>query len=123
NEAARIIREDPNVAGVMAFMGVSGSSATLNLGRMIVTLKPRRERGTPDEVIQQLRPKLTGIPGFKVYLQNIPIIRLPGPLSKTQYQFTLQDIDTKELFAFVPKLVEAIGKLPGFQDVTSDLLI
>ena len=123
NEAARIIREDPNVAGVMAFMGVSGSSATLNLGRMIVTLKPRSKRGTPDEVIQELRPKLTGIPGFKVYLQNIPIIRLPGPLSKAQYQYTLQDIDTKELFGFVPKLVDAISKLEGFQDVTSDLLI
>jgi len=123
NEAARIIREDNNVAGVMAFMGVSGSSATLNLGRMIVTLKPRRERGTPDEIIQELRPKLTGIPGFKVYLQNIPIIRLPGPLSKAQYQYTLQDIDTKELFAFVPKLIDALSKLEGFQDVTSDLLI
>jgi HAE1 family hydrophobic/amphiphilic exporter-1 len=123
NEAARIVREDPNVAGVMAFMGVSGSSATLNVGRMIVTLKPRSERGSPDEVIQELRPKLTGIPGFKVYLQNIPIIRIGGQLTKTQYQYTLQDIDTKELFAFVPKLVDVIGKLPGFQDVTSDLLI
>ncbi|HET7063215.1 MAG TPA: efflux RND transporter permease subunit [Rudaea sp.] len=123
NAAAKIIREDPNVAGVMAFMGVSGSSATLNVGRMIVTLKPRSERASPDEVIQELRPKLTGIPGFKVYLQNIPIIRIGGQLTKTQYQYTLQDIDTKELFAFVPKLVDAIGKLPGFQDVTSDLLI
>jgi hydrophobe/amphiphile efflux-1 (HAE1) family protein len=123
NEAAKIIREDKNVAGVMAFMGVSGSSATLNLGRMIVTLKPRSVRGTPDEVIQELRPKLAGIPGFKVYLQNIPIIRIGGVLTKTQYQYTLQDIDTKELFAFVPKLVEVIAKLPGFQDVTSDLLI
>jgi HAE1 family hydrophobic/amphiphilic exporter-1 len=123
NAAAKIIREDKNVAGVMAFMGVSGSSATLNLGRMIVTLKPRSERGTPDEVIQELRPKLAGIPGFKVYLQNIPIIRLPGPLSKAQYQYTLQDIDTKELFAFVPKLIDAIAKLDGFQDVTSDLQI
>src|SRR5262249_49790899 len=59
----------------------------------------------------------------KVYLQNIPIIRLPGPLTKAQYQYTLQDIDTKELFAFVPKLVDAVSKLEGFQDVTSDLLI
>jgi len=122
-EAARIIRDDPNVAGVMAFMGVSGSSATLNVGRMIVTLKPRSQRGSPDEVIQELRPKLTGIPGFKVYLQNIPVIRIGGQLTKTQYQYTLQDIDTKELFAFVPKLVDALSKLEGFQDVTSDLLI
>ena len=123
NEAAKIIREDPNVAGVMAFMGVSYSSVTLNLGRMIVALKPRSERGTPEQVIQELRPKLAGIPGFKVYLQNIPIIRIGGQLTKTQYQYTLQDIDTKELFAFVPKLVDAVGKLEGFQDVTSDLLI
>jgi len=122
-QAAKIIRDDPNVAGVMAFMGVSGSSATLNLGRMIVALKPRKDRGSPDEVIQELRPKLTGIPGFKVYLQNIPIIRIGGQLTKTQYQYTLQDTDTKELFAFVPKLVAAISKLEGFQDVTSDLLI
>ena len=89
NEAAKIIRDDPAVQGVMAFIGVSGSSASLNLGRMIVTLKPRSERGSPDEVIQELRPKLTGIPGFKVYLQNIPIIRIGGQLTKTQYQYTV----------------------------------
>jgi HAE1 family hydrophobic/amphiphilic exporter-1 len=121
--AAKIIRADPNVAGVMAFIGVSGSSSTLNLGRMIVTLKPRSERGSPEEVIQELRPKLQGIPGFKVYLQNIPIIRIGAHLTKTEFQYTLQDIDTRELFAFVPKLVDAVSKLDGFQDVTSDLLI
>ena len=121
--SAEIVRQDKNIQGVMSFIGVSQSSSTLNLGRMIVTLKPRGERGSPDEVIQELRPKLTSIPGFKVYLQNIPIIRIGGQLTKTQYQYTLQDVDTKQLFAFVPKLVEAIAKLPGFQDVTSDLLI
>jgi HAE1 family hydrophobic/amphiphilic exporter-1 len=123
SEAAKIIREDPSVAGVMAFMGVSGSSATLNLGRMIVALKPRGERGSPDQVIQELRPKLNGIPGFKVYLQNVPIIRIGAHLTKTEFQYALQDTDTKELFAFVPKLVDAVAKLEGFQDVTSDLLI
>ncbi|HXD83522.1 MAG TPA: efflux RND transporter permease subunit, partial [Rudaea sp.] len=122
-EAAKIIRADRNVDGVLSFIGVSGSSSTLNLGRMIVTLKPRNERVSPEDVIQELRPKLTGIPGFKVYLQNIPIIRIGGHLTKTQYQYTLQDTDTHELFAFVPKLVAAIEKLPGFQDVTSDLQI
>src|SRR5207344_168714 len=93
--AAEIIRQDRNIDGVMSFIGVSNSAATLNLGRMIVTLKPRSERLSPDEIIQELRPKLTGIPGFKVYLQNIPIIRIGGQLTKTQYQYTLQDIDTK----------------------------
>ncbi len=122
-QAAEIVRQDSNIQGVMSFIGVSGSSPTLNLGRMIVTLKPHSERLSPDEIIQELRPKLTGIPGFKVYLQNIPIIRIGGQLTKTQYQYTLQDIDTSELFAFVPKLVDAISKQQGFQDVTSDLLI
>jgi len=122
-EAAKIIRADRNVEGVLSFIGISGSASTLNLGRMIVTLKPRSERASPEAVIQELRAKLTGIPGFKVYLQNIPIIRIGGHLTKTQYQYTLQDTDTHELFAFVPKLVAAIAKLPGFQDVTSDLQI
>ncbi|MBS0457093.1 MAG: efflux RND transporter permease subunit [Proteobacteria bacterium] len=122
-QAAKIIRADHNVDGVLSFIGISGSASTLNLGRMIVTLKPSNERASPEAVIEELRPKLTGIPGFKVYLQNIPIIRIGGHLTKTQYQYTLQDTDTHELFAFVPKLVAAVAKLPGFQDVTSDLQI
>jgi len=121
--AADIIRQDKSISGELSFIGVSGSSATLNLGRMIVSLKPREERSSPDDVIQELRPKLQGIPGFKVYLQNIPIIRIGGVLTKTQYQYTLQDTDTKQLFDAIPKLVDAIAKQPGFQDVTSDLLI
>jgi len=122
-QAAALVAADPNVKGVMSFIGVSGSSGTLNLGRMVVALKPAKHRPSSQQVIQELRPKLQGIPGFKVYLQNIPIIRLGGSLTKTQYQYTLQDIDTKELFAFVPKLVDAMNALPGFQDVTSDLQI
>ena len=122
-EAAKIIQADPNVRGVMSFIGVSGSSATMNLGRMVIALKPANQRLSSTDVIQELRPKLNGIPGFKVFLQNIPIIRLGAHLTQTQYQYTLQDIDTKELFTFVPKLVDAIRKLPGFQDVISDLLI
>jgi HAE1 family hydrophobic/amphiphilic exporter-1 len=123
NEAAKIIRDDPNVDSVMSFIGVSGYAPTLNLGRMIITLKPRSERGSPDDVIQELRPKLTGIPGLRVYLQNLPIIRIGAVLTKTQYQYTLQDTDTHELFDAVPKVVDAISRLDGFQDVTSDLQI
>jgi HAE1 family hydrophobic/amphiphilic exporter-1 len=122
-QAEKIIAADPNVGRVMSFIGVSGSSSTLNLGRMVIALKPQNQRPSSQDVLQELRPRLNGIPGFKIYLQNIPIIRLGGHLTQTQYQYTLQDIDTKELFAFVPKLVDTIAKLPGFQDVTSDLLI
>ncbi len=120
-QTAEILRADPNVEKVVSFVGSGGSSQTLNLGRIILKLKPRSERLSADAVIQGLRPKLGSIPGFKAYLQNVPIIRIGGMLTKTQYQYTLQDTDIERLFHWVPKLVSALTELPQFQDVTSDL--
>jgi len=122
-QAADIIIKDPNVDNVMAFVGAGGSSATLNLGRMIVNLKPPHERKSADTVVQELRPKLQGIAGLQAFPQNLPLIRIGGKLTNSTYQFVLQDTDTKRLFEWTPKLVSAIGKLPGFLDVTSDMLI
>ncbi|HTP96611.1 MAG TPA: efflux RND transporter permease subunit, partial [Burkholderiales bacterium] len=122
-QAAAIIKADPAIESVMAFIGAGGSSTSLNLGRMFIVLKPRGQRGTPDEVIQRLRPKVQTIPGLKVFLQNVPTIRLGGQLTKTQYQFTLQDADTERLFHWVPIIEARMAKLPGFQDVTTDLQI
>ena len=123
HEAAAIIRADPNVENVLAFMGAGGSSATLNVGRMIVRLKPFRERPSADDVIQEMRPKLQGILGLQVFLQNLPLIRIGGRLTNSTYQFTLLDTDTKQLFEWTPKVIAALARLPGFQDVTSDMLI
>ena len=123
-QAAAIVKEDPAVESVMSFIGAGGAGATaLNLGRIFIVLKPRHERATPDEIIQRLRPKLAVVPGFRVFLQNIPTIRIGGQFSKTQYQFTLQNADTDELFQWTPVITERISKLPGFQDVTNDLQI
>ena len=123
-QAAAIVKEDPAVESVMAFIGAGGAGATsLNLGRMFIVLKPRHERGTADEILQKLRPKLGAVPGLKVFLQNIPTIRIGGQLTKTQYQFTLQNADTDELFQWIPVIQDKLTKLPGFQDVTSDLQI
>jgi hydrophobe/amphiphile efflux-1 (HAE1) family protein len=122
--AAAIVKDDPAVESVMSFVGGGGGGASaLNLGRMFIVLKPRAERGTPDEIIQKLRPKLGVVPGLKVFLQNIPTIRIGGQLTKTQYQFTLQNADSEELFQWVPLIQDRLAKLPGFQDVTSDLQI
>ena len=123
HEAATIIRADPNVENVLAFMGAGGGSQTLNVGRMIVRLKPFRERPSADDVIQEMRPKLQGIPGLQVFLQNLPLIRIGGRLTNSTYQFTLLDTDTQQLFEWTPKVIAALAKLPGFQDVTSDMLI
>jgi HAE1 family hydrophobic/amphiphilic exporter-1 len=121
--AAEIIRADPNVDNVLSFVGSGGSSQSLNLGRLLIKLKPAGERLSADAVIQELRPKLQGITGMQVFLQNLPIIRIGGKLTNSTYQFTLQDTDTKRLFEWAPKLVAALGKQSGFQDVGSDMLI
>jgi HAE1 family hydrophobic/amphiphilic exporter-1 len=109
----------------MAFIGpsTSGSSQTLNLGRILIGLKSRKERPHADEVMQRLRPKLQSIPGIKVYLQNLPTIRIGGVLTKSQYQYTLQDSDADELYKWAPVIEEKMRSTPGFQDVTSDLQI
>ncbi len=122
-QAVDILRKDPNVANVMAFVGAGGSSATLNLGRMIVNLKPPRERRSADEVVQEIRPKLQNIPGLTAFPQNLPLIRIGGKLTNSTYQFVLQDTDTKQLFEWTPRLVAALSKVPGFLDVNSDMLI
>jgi HAE1 family hydrophobic/amphiphilic exporter-1 len=124
-QAANIVRADPNVAAVMAFIGPSssGSSQTLNLGRIFVRLKPRAERLPADAIIQELRPKLSSIPGLKVYPQNIPPIRIGGKVTKSEYQYTLQDADTTELYHWAPILEAKLRELPGFVDVNSDLQI
>ncbi|MGA8276682.1 MAG: efflux RND transporter permease subunit [Rhodanobacteraceae bacterium] len=122
-QVSAIMRADPNVDGVLSFVGSGGSSATLNTGRMIVRLKPLSERVSADEVIQEMRAKLHGIPGFEVFMQNLPLIRVGGHLTSSTYQFALQDTDTERLFKWTPKVVAALSKEPGFQDVDSDMLI
>jgi len=119
-----VVQQDPNVHSFSSTVGAGGPSPTGNLGRIFITLKPRNERKLhADEVIQQLRPKLSKIPGIQVFLQNPPPIRIGGQLTKAQYQFTLQSPEIKELYEHAPKLEAKIRELPGIQDVTSDLQI
>jgi HAE1 family hydrophobic/amphiphilic exporter-1 len=122
-QAEAIIRADPNVDAVMSFIGASGSSQSLNLGRVFVRLKPRNQRPASTVVIQNLRPQLAAIPGFKVFLQNIPAIRIGGKLTKSQYQYVIQDADIDELYKWAPILTDKLHAAPGFQDVNSDLQI
>ena len=119
---AAIVAEDPNVQSFMSTVGAGGVRPTANTGTMFMRLKPRGERKlTPDQVIQQLRPKLAAVPGIKVYMQNPPIIRIGGQITSAQYQYTLQDTDLAELYQWTDNLVGRIRELPGFIDVTSNL--
>ena len=121
-QLAAIVAEDPNVDGFRSSVGVGGVSATANSGTIFIRLKPRSERSlSADEVIQELRPKLSAVPGIRVSLQNPPVIRVGGRLSRSLYQFTLQSPDSEELFRYAPVLEEKIRTAPEFQDVNSDL--
>ena len=122
--AAKIVGADPNVDGFMSSIGASGASATLNQGRMFMRLKPLSERKlSADQIIQELRKKLSVIPGITVYMQNPPLIRIGGHLTQALYQYSLQDTDTKELYHWAPILTQKLSQQSGFQDVASDLQI
>ncbi|MCL4524692.1 MAG: efflux RND transporter permease subunit, partial [Acidobacteria bacterium] len=95
-----------------------------NTGRIFMRLKPRNERKlSADEVIQELRPKFAKVPGIRVFMQNLPPIRIGGQLTKSQYQFTLQSPSTTELYEQAIQLEARLRDIPGLQDVTSDLQI
>jgi len=120
--AAKIVADDPNVEGFMSAIGASGSSATLNQGRMFIRLKDERKLNA-NQIIQELRVKFAQLPGFNVFMQNPPLIRIGGHTTKALYQYSLQDTDVNELFRWAPILTRKLSQQPGFQDVTSDLQI
>ena len=124
-KVAEIVRQDPNEVAFMSSIGGGGpSSSAVNTGRMFIRLKPRSERKlNADGVIEELRPKLSVVPGMRVFMQNLPPIRIGGQLTKSQYQFTLQSPDTDELYAGSEKLEARLRTLPLLQDVASDLQI
>ncbi len=120
--AARI-RENPHVQDTMSFIGVGGSSLQMNLGRIVITLDPRAQRPSAEAIMQMLRPQLSDIPGVKVFLQNLPTIRLGGVITKSQYQLALQSADLEELYQWAPRIEARMRTIPGIQDVASDLQI
>jgi HAE1 family hydrophobic/amphiphilic exporter-1 len=122
-QAARIVQAQPYVESFFSGIGASGSSVVMNTGRIFMLLKPRSERASADEIVQDLRRKLSGIPGVNVYPQVLPTIRIGGNLTKGQYQYTLQDADLQSLYRWSPVMFERMKSLPGFLDVNSDLQI
>ncbi|MEW6602794.1 MAG: efflux RND transporter permease subunit, partial [Nitrospirota bacterium] len=119
-----IVFQDPNVEAFMSAVGAGGSRVASNGGFMFLKLKPREERSmNADQIIQNLRPKVMGVPGIFMFMQNPPPIRLEATISKAQYQFVLQSPDTEELYANASAFETKLRGLPMLQDVTSDLQI
>ncbi|WP_291986081.1 MdtB/MuxB family multidrug efflux RND transporter permease subunit [Luteitalea sp.] len=120
--AARAILEEPEVKGLSSFIGVDGANATLNSGRMLVTLAPRDERTrSATEIIAALRDRVARVPGITLYMQPVQDLTIEDRVSRTQFQFTLEDPDAARLGVWVPKLVERLQQSPELSDVASDL--
>jgi len=118
--AAAVVLKDPAIATVGSAIGGGGSSG-LNTGRMFISLKPEGERPPIGAVIQRLRGELAKVPGITTYLQPVVSIRIGGRLARTQYQYTLQDVNMEELYSWAPKILEKVKGIQGLQDVASDL--
>lgn len=118
--AAEILK-DPDVASLSSFIGVDGTNATLNSGRLQINLKPLDER---KDRVQQIIPRLQTladkIPGIKLYLQPVQDLTIDTQVSRTQYQFTLQAMSLDQLSTWVPKLIGALQESPMLKDVSSD---
>ena len=123
-ELSRLAAADPNIDVVMSRVG-AGFSATTNQGMLFLTLKPRLARPEPsvDHIVQNLRRSLNAVAGIRSFVLNPPSIRVGGRLSNADYQYTMQDIDLDNLYRWVGIMQSEIQRLPGFQDVSSDLKI
>ena len=119
----KLVKEDTNVMDFMSSIGAGGSTVSGNQGRIFMHLTPRSQREHVDQVIQELRQKFATVPGISTFVQNPPLIRIGGFLTKSLYQFTLQGPDLQELYHWAPIIKDRMATLDGFQDVTTDLLI
>ena len=116
-QAAAIVRADPNVLRVSSFNGGSG---TQNSGRMFVTLKPRAERVPAKQVIEGLRKDLRAVPGLRVFMRPVQNLQLGGRSSKAQYQYILQSVQAEGLNDWAQQLQRRLRDEPLLRDVTSD---
>jgi len=118
---AHIILRDPAVASLSSFIGVDGTNVALNSGRILINLKPLAERRvSASEVIQRLQPALAAVDGITLFMQPVQDLTVEDRVSRTQYQYSLEDPDGAELATWAPRMVDALGALPSLRDVSSD---
>jgi multidrug efflux pump len=120
-EISRIILEDPAVESLSSFIGADGINTTLNSGRISINLKPLDQRNmSASDVIRRLQTKLTRVQGMRLYMQPVQDITVDDRVSRTQYQYTLEDPDIDELNDWTNRFVTELQKLPGLEDVATD---
>ena len=116
----RVILKDPAVSGLSSFIGIDGTNVTLNSGRILINLKALAERDGVTEVIDRLRAALAEVAGIALYLQPVQDLTVEDRVSRTQFQYSLEDADEKELRLWAPRLVARLREQPVLRDVASD---
>ncbi len=120
-ELNRIILKDPAVQSLSSFIGIDGTNTTLNSGRILINLKPLAERKTPaTDVIRRLQPMLAEVSGITLFMQPVQDLTVETRVSRTQYQYSLENPNSKELGEWAPKFVEKLQSLPELRDVATD---
>ena len=118
---ADAVLADPAVASLSSFIGVDGANITLNSGRMLINLKPKAERDADASgIIRRLQTRLDKLGGITTYMQPVQDLTIEDRVSRTQYQFSLEDANPGELAVWVPKIVERLRSIPQLLDVASD---
>jgi HAE1 family hydrophobic/amphiphilic exporter-1 len=121
-DVSAILRSDPNIHEFDTLLGLGGG--TLNQGRVLLFLKARADRKlSADQLMTELRPKLSRVLGLRTFMSNPPPISIGGLNTRSQYQFTLQDTDTEELYRSAAVLEERMRRIPGMQDVSTDMQV
>ncbi len=120
-QLAQVILKDPAVEDLSSFIGVDGTNTTLNSGRFLIDLKPLEDRKiNASDVIRRLTPQLEKIDGITLYMQPVQDLTVEDRVSRTQYQYTLEDPDPAELNLWTAKLVSKLKQMPDLQDVATD---
>ncbi|MEO8629866.1 MAG: MdtB/MuxB family multidrug efflux RND transporter permease subunit [Betaproteobacteria bacterium] len=119
---ARAVLQDPAVENLSSFIGIDGTNATLNSGRIQINLKPLKQRDGASalDVIRRLQPKLAQVDGISLYMQPVQDLTIEDRISRTQYQYSLEDADPQELAVAATKMVDRLRSEPALRDVTSD---
>jgi len=118
---AKVILQDPNVESLSSFIGIDGTNPTPNSGRIQINLKPREDRKeSAVQIIRDLQPKTSSIEGITLYMQPVQDLSVEDRVSRTQYQYSVEDADSQELAAWAPKLVAKLKNAPELRDVASD---
>ncbi|MGA2900360.1 MAG: efflux RND transporter permease subunit [Candidatus Acidiferrales bacterium] len=120
-QLTEVILKDPAVDSLSSFIGIDGTNQTLNSGRMLINLKPLNQRKmNASDVIRRLQPNLEKIEGITLYMQPVQDITVDDRVSRTQYQYTLEDPDANELNLWTAKLVDKLKQIPELEDLATD---